>query len=77
MFASLTGYRVDILRVSWDVFYKFLKNDPVILLQSPTSTGYFSNSTGSFVTNCRFSPNIGLQQPVGEGKGLLNKGGSW
>jgi hypothetical protein len=25
-------------------------------LQSWTSTGYFSNSTGSFVTNCRLSP---------------------
>ena len=32
----------------------------VILLQSWTSTGYFSNSTGSFVSNCRFSPTIGL-----------------
>ena len=31
----------------------------VIFLQSPTSTGYFSNSTGSSVTNCRFSPIIG------------------
>ncbi len=31
----------------------------VIFLQSSTSTGYFSNSTGSFVTNCRFSPIIG------------------
>ena len=27
-------------------------------LQSWTSTGYFSNSTASFVTNCRFSPII-------------------
>ena len=27
-----------------------------ILLNSPTSTGYFSNSTGSSVTNRRFSP---------------------
>ena len=30
----------------------------VIFLQSWTSSAYFSNSTGSFVTNCRFSPNI-------------------
>ena len=28
-------------------------------MQSWTSTGYFSNSTGSFVTNCRFSSIIG------------------
>jgi hypothetical protein len=28
-------------------------------LQSWTSTGYFSNSTDSYVTNCRFSPIIG------------------
>ena len=28
----------------------------VILLRSWTSTGYFSNSTGSSVINCRFSP---------------------
>ena len=34
----------------------------VIFLQSPTSTGYFSNSTGSSVTNCRFSPIIGKDQ---------------
>ena len=31
----------------------------VIFLQSRTSSGEFSNSTGSFVTNCRFSPIIG------------------
>ena len=31
----------------------------VLFLQFWTSTGYFSNSTGSFVTNCRFSPIIG------------------
>jgi hypothetical protein len=31
----------------------------VIFLQSWISTGYFSNSTGSSVTNCRFSPIIG------------------
>ena len=30
----------------------------VIFLQSWTSIGYFPNSTGSFVTNCRFSPII-------------------
>jgi hypothetical protein len=30
----------------------------VIILQSWTSTGYISNSTGSSVTNCRFSPII-------------------
>ena len=39
----------------------------VVFLQSWTSTGYVSNSTGSSVTNCRFSPVIGrlghLQRP--------------
>ena len=30
----------------------------VIFLQSWTSPGYFSNSNGSFVSNCRFSPII-------------------
>ena len=30
-------------------------------MQSWTSTGYFLNSTGSFVTNCRFSPIIDTQ----------------
>jgi hypothetical protein len=30
----------------------------VIFMQSPTSTGYFSNSTGSFVTNWWLSPII-------------------
>ena len=30
----------------------------VIVLQSWTATGYVSNSTGSYVTNCRFSPII-------------------
>ena len=54
---------VDILRFS------FIKmgyiphiplNQSVIFLQSWTSTGYFSNSTGSSVTTCRFSLIIGL-----------------
>ena len=31
-----------------------------MFLQSPTSTGYFSNLTDSSVTNCRFSLIIGL-----------------
>ena len=31
----------------------------IILLKSRTSTGYFSYSTASSVTNCRFSPIIG------------------
>ena len=35
----------------------------VLLLKSWTSTGYFSNSTGSSVTNCRFSPIIGVYPP--------------
>ena len=32
----------------------------IIFLHSWTSTGYFSNSTDSFETNCRFSPIIDL-----------------
>ena len=32
---------------------------PVIILQSWTSTGFPSNSTGSYVTNCLLSPIIG------------------
>ena len=35
-------------------------NWSVIFLQSWTSAGYFSHSTGSSVTNCRFSPIIGM-----------------
>ena len=37
-----------------------------IFLQSWTSTGYFSNSTGSSVTNCRFSPIIAVQCVVAD-----------
>ena len=33
----------------------------VIFVQSWTSTGHFSNSTGSFVTSCRFSPTSTLR----------------
>ena len=53
---------VDIIRVSFlklgYILYIPLKW-PIIFLQSWTSTAYFSNSTGSSVTNCRFSPIIG------------------
>ena len=38
----------------------------VNFLQSLTSTGYFTNSTGSFVTNCRFSPIIGHKPQMSE-----------
>ena len=56
---------VDILRFSFIklgyILYILLKW-PIIFLQSWTSTGYSSNSTGSSITNCRFSaitaPNI-------------------
>jgi hypothetical protein len=40
------------------IFHKFLSKGSVISLQYWTSTGYFSNSTGSSVSNCRFSPII-------------------
>ena len=37
-------------------------------MQSSTSTGYSSNSTGSFITNCRFSRIIGqMGGRVGDG----------
>ena len=52
---------VDILRVSF-IKVGYILWIPlectVIFLRSWTSTGYFSNSTGSFVTNCRFFPII-------------------
>jgi hypothetical protein len=51
---------VDILQHSFIKLGYILLKWLVIFLQSWTSTGYFSNSTGSFVTNCRFSPIIGL-----------------
>ena len=53
---------VDILRFSF-IKLGYILQIPlkwlVIFLQSWTSTGYISNSTGSSVTNCRFSPIIG------------------
>ena len=52
---------VDILRISF-IKLEYVLQTPlkwsVIFLQSWTSTGYFWNSTGSSVTNCRFSPII-------------------
>ena len=56
---------VDILRFSF-IKSGYIQSIPlkrsVIFLHSRTSTGYFSNSTGSFVTNCRFSPIINTSQ---------------
>ena len=53
---------VDILRFSL-IKLRYIMQIPlkwsVSLLHSWTSTGYFSNSTGSFVPNRRFSPIIG------------------
>jgi hypothetical protein len=52
---------VDILQFSFIKFGHILQIPlkwSVIFLQFWTSTGYFSNSTGSLVTNCRFSPVI-------------------
>ena len=49
---------VDILRFSYTILGYILwipLKWSVIFLQSWTSTGYFSNSTGSSVTNCRFT----------------------
>ena len=72
IFLGITGWdssvcksnrlHVDILQFFFielgDILYIPLKW-LVIFLQSWTSTGYFSNSTGSFATYCRFSPIIG------------------
>ena len=53
---------VDILQFSFIklgcILWNPLKRS-VIFLQSWTSTGYFSNSTGSSVTHCRFFPIMG------------------
>jgi hypothetical protein len=63
VFASPTGWlHVDILRFSY-INLRYIPYIPlkwsVFLWKSWTSTGYFSNSTGSFVTNCWFSRIIG------------------
>ena len=55
---------VDILR-NFYINLRYISWIPlkwsVILLKSWTSTTYFSNSTGSSVTNCRFSPIIAFK----------------
>ena len=54
---------VDILRFFFiDLRYipQILLKWSAILLKSPTSTGCFSNSTGSSVTNRRFFPDMGF-----------------
>ena len=61
VFASPTGYMFTssgfpLLKLVY-ILYIPLKWS-VIILQSWTSTGYISNSTGSLVINCRFSPII-------------------
>ena len=43
-----------LLSFIWGVFYETPLKWSVIFLQSWSSTGYFSNSTGSFVTKCQF-----------------------
>ena len=58
---------IDILRFSFLILGYILwipLKRSVIFLQSWTSTGYFSNSTGSFVTNCRFSSIVGPESPI-------------
>ena len=69
---------VDILRFSFVELGYILYiplNWLVIFLQSSTSTGYFSNSTGASVTNCRFSPNIVPRQKVYTSVGWIHFGG--
>ena len=61
VFASPTSYMLtsfDFSILIRDIFHNIPPKWSVILLQSWTSTGYFSNSSGSSVTNCRFSPII-------------------
>ena len=67
---------VDILQVTF-VKLGYILEIPlkwsIIFLQSWTSTGYFSNSTGSFVTNCRFSPIVAWEPktgPLKENRGI-------
>ena len=71
MFASLTGYMLTSsgYPVKLGYILQILLKWSVIFLQSWTSTGYSSNSTDSFVTNCRFSPIIapGLSSEVWQG----------
>jgi hypothetical protein len=61
VFAKSNRSHVDILRFSF-IKLEYILWIPlkwsVIFLQSWISTNYFSNSTSSFVTNCRFSPII-------------------
>ena len=45
----------------------------VIILQSWTSTGYFSNSTGLSVTNCRLSQIIGVHDLYSQPRQHLNR----
>ena len=55
VFTSPTGYILTssgLPLLNWGIFYKFPLKWTVIFLQSWTSTGYFSNSKGLFVTNC-------------------------
>ena len=58
---------VDILRFSY-INLRYIPQIPlkcsVILLKSWTSTGYFSNSTGSSVTNCLQSLVFSLWHPI-------------
>ena len=66
VFPSPTGYMLTssgFPSLNWCILYKIPLKWSVIFLQSPNSTGYFSNSTGSFETNCRFSLII-EQNPV-------------
>ena len=65
VFASPTGYMLTSSSFplsKWGIFYKIPLKWSVIFLQSGTSTSYFSNSTVSFVTNCRFSPKLAYGQ---------------
>ena len=50
--------------LNWGIKLYFINSSKTwsaIFLQFPASTGYFSNSTGSSLTNCRFSPIIAGQ----------------
>ena len=69
---------VDVLRFSF-IKLRYILWIPLkwsrVFLQSWTSPGYFSNSTGSYVTNCRFSPNIARCHGRGHGNVSEKQGG--
>ena len=80
---GITGWDPSVYKFKWsyvdNLLVSFIKLGYILkiplkwsvnFLQSWTSTGYFSNSTGSFVTNCRFPPIIVYHSRIALGKNL-------